>query len=96
MSGAQLGLFGQAQAYEAASDWKVKWEDAIRALAALPGQEFTSENIRQIAGDPADHSNAAGAIFSKLSREGVIRSVGFVESERPSLHGHVLRVWRGA
>lgn len=95
-SGLELAVAGEEKTYEAATDWKRTWEDVIRAFAAIPGQHFTSETVRLVAGDPDDHANACGAIFSKLAHQGVIRRVGYVKSQRPSLHNHPIAEWVGA
>ena len=95
-SGVQLALVGEAKAYGAASrPWKERWEETIRVLAEV-GQPFTSETIRLIAGEPTDHPNAVGAIFSNLAHQGVIRRVGYVNAQRPSLHNHPIAEWVGA
>lgn len=96
-SGAQLALDGMFLADQAASqDWKDRWDNAIVALART-GQEFTTDEIRKIAGPPEDHPNAAGARLQVASRAGVIRATGgYRKSTRDTLHAHPLTVWVGA
>lgn len=60
------------------------------------GQEFTSETVRAVVGDPPGSGNVFGALFSKAARGGSIRSVGWTKATRPGLHATDLRVWVGA
>lgn len=95
-SGAQLALDGMFLADKAASmDWKERWDNAIAALART-GQEFTTDEIRKIAGPPEDHPNAAGARLQVAARAGLIRQCGYRKSTRETLHAHPLTCWVGA
>lgn len=86
---------GMVRAYEAADgDWKNNWSQAIALLASI-GEPFTSDEVREIAGAPWDHPNAAGALFHKAARAGLIRSIGYRKSERSTLHKHPLTLWVG-
>jgi hypothetical protein len=93
--GEELALAGMARATQAEGrDWIERADNAIRALAAS-GAEFNSEDVRRLAGDP-EHPNAMGGRFSVAARRGLILCVGRRKAERPTLHAHELRVWRGA
>jgi hypothetical protein len=94
-SGQQLALTGMVLADAAASaEWKERWDKAI-ALLAISGQEFTADDVRDIAGPPGDHVNAAGPRFRSAALAGLIRSVGFRKSTRPALRAHHIMVWVG-
>lgn len=92
---------GQAAAESAAStEWKERWAAAIAELAAQrgldgEGRHFTAEDVRALAGPPLDHPNAAGSLFTRAARAGLIESVGWIRSTRATLHRHPLAVWRG-
>jgi hypothetical protein len=93
--GAQLALEGMSAADAAASvDWKAAWDTAIAELARRSGT-FTTDDVRALAGAPADHPNAAGARILAAARAGLIRKVGYRASSRPELHAHPLAVWTG-
>lgn len=88
------GLAGMARATAAEPlPWIQRADEAIARLAR-EGVEFTSEDVRRIAGDP-EHPNAMGGRFNAAARRRLILCVGRRPAERPSLHGHELRVWRG-
>lgn len=91
----QLKIAGMMLADEAASqDWKDRWDKAIRLLA-ISGEPFCSDDVREIAGAPEDHPNAAGARFQAAARAGLIRKIGFVKSARAALHAHHVAQWVG-
>ena len=95
MKGAQLAMFGMTLADEAASPtWKDRWDDAI-ALLARSGEEFTTDEVRGIAGPPEDHFNACGARLQSAARRGLIEACGYRRSTRAVLHAHPLTLWRG-
>lgn len=86
---------GMRAADEAASStWKAAWDAAIVTLARA-GEPFTADDVRRIAGPPADHPNAAGSRFTAAARAGVITKRGYRESERAVLHRHPIAVWVG-
>ena len=86
---------GMALAEEAADiDWKDAWRQTIALLAAI-GDPFCSDDVRAIAGDPWDHPNAAGSLFTKAARDGLIRQVGYRKSDRVALHRHPVALWIG-
>lgn len=87
---------GMERAEHAATHaWKHAWDVAIESLAAS-GRRFTADDVREIAGDPTDHPNAAGSRFLRASKRGLIRKVAYRPSDRESLHGHNVAVWIGA
>ena len=95
MTGQQLALLGMAQADAAAApEWKERWDKAI-VLLAIGGEEFTADDVREIAGAPDDHPNAAGARFQSAARKGLIRHAGYRKSSREVLHAHPIAVWVG-
>lgn len=75
------------------SRWKEAADAAIAQLAAS-GQEFTAEDVREVAGDP-EHFNAMGARFGAAAQAGLIRYVRHAPSSRPTLHRCAIRVWVG-
>lgn len=91
---AQLALVGMSTAEEAASDWTERWEATICRLAAAGGT-FSADDVRDLAGEPVDHPNAAGALFMRLARRGVIRKAGYAPSRREVLHHHNIGRWEG-
>jgi hypothetical protein len=94
-SGAQLALEGMALAEAAASeDWQDRWDEAIRLLAGS-GREFTADDVREVAGPPTDHPNAAGSRFHTAAMAGLIRRVGYRKSARDVLRAHPIAVWTG-
>lgn len=89
---------GQAQA-DANADilWREGVDRAIRRLAAS-GRTFTADDVRAVAGDPPPgfSPNAMGSAFTRASKAGVIRMVGFTTSSRVIGHGNTVRSWVGA
>lgn len=91
----QLAMDGMLLAEAAASpDWRERWSGAIAALASR-GEAFTADQVREIAGEPDDHPNAAGALFHRAARSGLIRRVGYRKSARDVLHAHPIALWEG-
>ena len=72
------------------------WEEAIRHLAATRTEPWTSDDVRDVAGDPLGCSpQAVGAMMNAACRRGVIVAVGFAQSRRPERHGSWIRTYRG-
>ena len=76
----------------------LEWEsDAREALerVAKAGQPFTAYDLTTVAElrNPP-HPNCWGPLFRHAAEDGVIRRVGFVESQRPGRRGGVCRLWR--
>ncbi len=89
---------GTAQVIEHADpDYRDRLIAAIETLAARD-VIFTSDEVREIAGDPpADTSpNIAGAIFKQAAAAGLIKTVGFGCSRRVKGHSNLVRLWRCA
>lgn len=85
-----------ADTYANADDW---WRDcAWRAVdhMAAAGVDFTAADLTELGVPDPDVPNRWGALFRAALTAGVIVPVGFVVSSRPSRHGGVCRVWRGA
>lgn len=94
-TGAQLRDEGMARALAAEHEaWKERATEAVELLAAT-GQEFTSDHVRDLAGEPS-RPNAIGGILNGAKRNGIITVVGFAQATRASRHASVMRVWRGA
>lgn len=106
MSDVQLSLTGEdlrdagiAQTDENTSD---RWKDAAdRAIAQLAWDckiglrdQFSSEDVRALAGDPPDNPNAMGARFLHARRRGVIHLVGYGVATRPEAHACRLTFYR--
>lgn len=93
-TGEQLAIDGMRTADEAEPDtWKTRADETITALAAS-GKEFTAEDVRDAAGDPA-HPNAMGARLNAHAKAGLITSTGYTKASRASRHTNLLRVWKG-
>ena len=74
-------------------EWKDKADMAIRGLA-LSGQEFTSEQVRELAGNP-DHQNCMGSRIMHAIKQGWIKRVGVTNATRKEAHSRLLPVYRG-
>jgi hypothetical protein len=74
--------------------YRSKAADMIRALAQA-GQPFTSEDVRSRIGDPP-HCGTMGAVITSALRMGLIRSIGFVKTKRPSSRARHVQVFVGA
>lgn len=74
--------------------WKTRADSAIATLAAK-GEPFTSEDVRELAGDPPGHPNAMGPRFYRASVRKLIVQVGTRKARRASLHSHPLGLWIG-
>jgi hypothetical protein len=64
---------------------------AIRRVA-LNGGEFTADDIYHVA--YIGSTNAVGAAFSYLRKQGEITCIGYRRSTRLARHGGIVRVWR--
>lgn len=86
---------GMARAALAVSgEWRDRAWQAIVDLADS-GEEFTAQDVRDTAGEAPGHANAMGFLFTRARKLGLIRCIGRRTVDRPSLHGHELRVWVG-
>lgn len=105
MTDVQLDIYNQAEALKQQGmaiataaqpqDWKDRVDAVIETLALL-GRPFTSDDVSAAAGDsPTGSQGAMGARFSHAARRGVIRRIGYVPSQRPSVHGHPVAQWLG-
>lgn len=90
---------GQGQAMDKASLWA---GEAFRAIALLAGTgtPFTSEDVIAEVGLPSgavqtNGNNAVGAIMSAAAREGIIRPVARVKTQRATSHAHSIIQWVG-
>lgn len=72
-------------------------EAVYKAVIALCAREveFTSEDVREIAGDPPGHHNLFGASFRKAITKAQPAAVGGTTAKRPEAHARFLRVYRG-
>lgn len=63
------------------------------------GQEFTAEDARPFSGDPPNHPNAYGAVWSGLVnrafKEGYLETVGITRADRTRSHACLLPIYRG-
>jgi hypothetical protein len=78
----------------ATPDWRAEAEKTLMYLATT-GREFTANDLTSLGVPPPDHPNRWGALFNSAARQGLIRSVGFRQSARPSRAGGVCRIWIG-
>ncbi len=66
---------------------------AIRV--ALNGGEVCADDVRAVVPIPPDVSpKLVGAVFRDLADAGILRRVGFRNSQRPAAHARPLSVWR--
>lgn len=81
---------------ERRSEYREKVEAAMRWLAE-DGQEFNSDDVRAMVGDPPRgvHVNLVGALFVAAATSGLIKPVGFTHSTRLIGHGNWVRSWVG-
>lgn len=75
-------------------DWKSRCDEALAGLA-VTGDDFTSDEVHALVGEPPNHVNALGARFSAAVTAGLITQVGTRRSTRPESHGRHVRIWRG-
>ena len=87
---------GIAVANENADDWwKSTADQAIDHLASL-GRPFSADDVRALGvPDPAS-PRAWGGRFAAAAKQGRIQRIGYVQSQRPSVHAHPIALWRGA
>lgn len=57
-------------------------------------EEFTAEDLRLEAGEPAS-ANAVGGVIARFARRGEIVCVGYRRATRLQRHGGIQRIWRG-
>lgn len=81
---------------ERKSEYRSKVEAAIQYLAQ-DSEEFTSDTVRALAGDPPKgvSTNLVGALFAGAAKAGVIRMAGYGISPRVQGHGNLTRRWIG-
>lgn len=81
---------------ERRSEYRTAVENAIAWLAE-DGQEFSSDTVRAMAGDPPRgvSTNLVGALFIAASKARVIRPVGWTTSARVVGHANAVRLWVG-
>jgi len=81
---------------ERRSDYRNRVEAAIEFFAQ-DGQEFDSDMVRALVGDPPRgvSTNLVGALFIAASRRKLIRATGFTHSTRIVGHGNWVRSWVG-
>lgn len=74
--------------------YRDQFERVLKALAAS-GDEFTSEDVTAVVGQPPNHPNTVGALFNAAARRGLITKRGYRKSVRPRSHCHCIAVWAG-
>lgn len=79
------------------AQWRWRVEQGIRQLARS-GRVFSSDDVWELVGEPPSttHPNALGSVFNRLARQGVIRMVGYTNSQRVRSHRNLLRTWAAA
>lgn len=87
---------GMERVLDPKSQYRTAVEAAIKILA-MAGQEFSSDDVRELAGDPPHDvsTNTTGALFSAAAKAGLIQHVGYRISARVKGHGNLVRVWIG-
>lgn len=87
---------GADLADENAEDHWRSWALREIGIMAKNGLEFTSDDLRQVVGEP-DNANRWGGIWLAARRAGLVVPTGQVRpSTTPSRHGSLVRVWRAA
>ncbi len=82
-------------AYDNSDDWWRSTAEAGIAYLASTGEPFDAFDVTELGVPDPDHPNRWGAVFRAASTAGLIESVGYHESRRPSRSGGVCRVWKG-
>jgi len=80
--------------------WRAQFQAEAMRLAAAGPATFTSEDVVDTVGlprrDVGQHrNNAVGGLMAGLAKAGLIRRAGYVQSRRPTSHGHVVTAWQG-
>ncbi len=87
---------GMERALDPKGEYRSAVEAAIKILA-MAGDEFSSDDVRDIVGDPPRgvSTNLTGALFNVAAKAGLIQHVGYMISARVKGHGNLVRTWRG-
>lgn len=94
--GEALKEIGTARADLAAdADWKTQADTAIQQLADS-GVPFTADDVRALGVPDPTSPKAWGSRFLTAAKQGRIVRVGYVKSQRPSVHAHPIAQWIGA
>lgn len=83
------------RAFANSDDW---WRDcATRALGWMAdlGQPFDAYDLTLLGVPDPDDPHRWGGLFRVACQRGLIESVGYAPSRRPTAQGSVCRVWRG-
>lgn len=75
--------------------WYATAHAALNRLARS-GDSFTAFDLTEAGVGQPEHPSQWGALFREAHRDGVITPVGFLESQRPSRHKAIVRLWVGA
>ena len=87
---------GAEQAAENTEDHWRNWALREIGIMAANGLEFTSDDLRQVVGEP-DIPNRWGGVWLAARRAGLVVPTGEVRpSTTASRHGSLVRVWRAA
>ena len=101
----QLDLLEAMRRREAGQDLAIEWANteykerltsAIKVLAAR-GESFSSDDIRQLAGDPpaGQSPNLVGALVNHALRSGLIHNIGWTRSTRVVGHANLVGRYEG-
>lgn len=96
MAGEQAKAEGMARADLATTFLWRDAADAAIARAAASGEVFQAADLPTRWGCPEPrHPNAWGARIGAAARAGVIRAVGYGQSNRPTTARSAVRLWQG-
>ena len=94
-TGTQLKDAGIASVENHSADWQIHAAEIIEALART-GRQFSPDDFHARLEYLPHHPNAIGAAFRRAQLAGVIRRIGWQQSERAAAHARVVAVYLGA
>ena len=94
-TGTQLKDAGIASVENHSADWQIHAAKVIEGLAQT-GKQFSPDDFHARLEYLPHHPNAIGAAFRRAQLAGVIRRIGWQQSERAPAHARVVAVYLGA
>lgn len=92
-TGQQLKDAGIVSVEDHSAEWQGHAADVIADLAAT-GQSFSTDDFHARLRYLPHHPNAIGAAFRRAQKSGVIRRVGWQQSERVAARSRVVAVYQ--
>lgn len=93
-TGQQLKDAGIASVETHSAEWQDHAAEVIADLA-WSGRQFSTDDFHARLKYLPHHPNAIGAAFRRAQKSGVIRRVGWQQSERAAAHARVIAVYQG-